>query len=88
MEELEGHVSTVVSSLPFSNEILKRIVEETAKDDELQKVAEMPPVAVSPDLEAQLSEQYSEPDSLDPKTHSPILWRSTRVRKPPVRLDL
>lgn len=38
MEEVEGHVSTVVLSLPFSDEMLKLIVEETAKDDELQRV--------------------------------------------------
>lgn len=40
MEEVEGHVSTVVSSLPFSDEMLKLIVEETAKDDELQDLGQ------------------------------------------------
>ncbi len=33
-EEVEGHVSTVISSLPFSDEMLKLIVEETTKDAE------------------------------------------------------
>lgn len=50
--------------------------------------SEMPSVAVSPSPKVQLSEQSSELDSFVPKTDSPILRRSDRVRKPPVRLDL
>lgn len=37
-EEVEGHVNTVTSSLPFPDEMLKLIVDETAKDVELQRV--------------------------------------------------
>jgi len=38
MDEVERHVSMVVSSLPVSDEMLRLIAEETAKDSELQRV--------------------------------------------------
>uniref|UniRef100_A0A9J7ZGX9 Integrase catalytic domain-containing protein n=1 Tax=Cyprinus carpio carpio TaxID=630221 RepID=A0A9J7ZGX9_CYPCA len=73
-------------SLLKSAEVCKSNI-ELSPLDVLTSHEEMPSGAESPS-EVQLSEQSPELVSSAPETDSPILRRSNRVRKPPVRLDL